>query len=99
MLETLNRIFRCIDGIEKEDSSEPEIKITVIVPRDKMNSGWNVILRTIIHSREEKKSLVTTVGGDNFLIETTSNEAYIEYLPKKTFERMSELWAKGAIPN
>ena len=99
MLETLNRLFRTIDGIERPDSTAPEVKITIIVPEDKMSTGWSVILRTIVNSNRDQKSLVTTVGGDHFLIESTSHEKYIEYLPKQTFERMKELWAKGAIPN
>jgi len=95
MLGILNKLLKTIDGIESEDSKEPEIRITIIVPRDKMTCGWNVILRTIINSRRDQKSLVTTVGGDHFLIETNNHEAYIEYLPKDTHERMSEIWAKG----
>ena len=95
MLEILNKLFKTIDGIDSDDSTEPEIRITVIVPRDKMTSGWNIILRTILNSKRDQKSLITTVGGDHFLIETTDHEAYIEYLSNKTHKRMSEIWAKG----
>lgn len=73
------------------------VTITVIIPKNKMNNGWNVLMNNILHSTIDQKALITTVGGDHYLIETSEKEAYIEYLTETSHENLKNVWGKLPI--